>query len=467
MYSVISSRFADSTDNNDYITDGVTNDPSVINNPGAAVLYTFPITAYGFLGLEILTVTAYEARDVASLRWPSMLLPVVVFALYFMITMGEAVNVSWLYEGLPPIYAGIGSKPSDNASNPTNPRSNSLVIIAVWKAGYPTLCGFLNGCLIFSALSTANTSLYVASRTLFGLTRNMRNNTSVNPIIKLLRGFTLLDRRVPVVALFVSWLAFLWLPYLQLIRKLPVAEFLEIMSISGSVACIIVWGSVCLAYIRYESWIRNCAVDLETEAPRYWRRSGFASYGSWTFFFGIQPAPAYLGLAGCLLVIASASATWWSEPASFGKAAIAYAAPVVFVVIFILTKIVRGTLFKRWGVRLGRNVGVLINVLENLELNRPVERKRADSTKTGGITPSPQGTRPNTDEPDRVTIGAESTRPRGGSGATGEEIELGRVGSRGSPHLEPLHHAGTWRMGRDQSPSRQTPTLLDVPGSAH
>jgi yeast amino acid transporter len=236
------------------ITDGVGFDFSVIKNAPEAVLYTFPIVAYGFLGLEIVSVTAYEARNVANLRWPSIVLPLFVVVIYFMLTIGETLNVSWTYPQLPAIYNGIGSDTADNIITPVNPPSTSIVIIAAWRAGYKTLGGFLNGCLIFSALSTANTSLYVASRSLFGLTRNLRYDNTSNMFLVFLRSFTLLDRRVPVVALFVSWIFFLWLPFLQLIKKLPSTEFLEIMSVSGSVACVMVWASVCLAYIRYESW---------------------------------------------------------------------------------------------------------------------------------------------------------------------------------------------------------------------
>jgi hypothetical protein len=77
-------------------------------------------------------------------------------------------------------------------------------------------------------------------------------------------------------------------------------------------------------------------------------------------------------------VIASASSTWWSQPSSFGKVAIAYAAPVIFFGIFLITKLCRGRLFKRWWVKLDTNVQILIETLDNLELNRPVPRAQIE-----------------------------------------------------------------------------------------
>ena len=90
-----------------------------------------------------------------------------------------------------------------------------MVIIAIWSAGYRKLAGFINGCLIFSVLSSSNTSLYVSSRTLYGLVREMPGTNWINMKLKVL---SLVERHtaVPTVALFVSAVSFFWLPFLQL-----------------------------------------------------------------------------------------------------------------------------------------------------------------------------------------------------------------------------------------------------------
>lgn len=76
---------------------------------------------------------------------------------------------------------------------------------------------------------------------------------------------------VPMWALVASALSFGWLPFLQLkggyavadvrtlspqlARSLIVPQLLEIMSVSASVSCLLVWASQCLAYIRYYAWL--------------------------------------------------------------------------------------------------------------------------------------------------------------------------------------------------------------------
>lgn len=82
--------------------------------------------------------------------------------------------------------------------------------------------GFLNGCLIFAALSAANTSLYIASRALYGMTR------AINPWkwfgwLKLL-GTVWHKSGVPMWALVASALSFGWLPFLQLKGGYAIAD---------------------------------------------------------------------------------------------------------------------------------------------------------------------------------------------------------------------------------------------------
>ena len=79
-------------------------------------------------------------------------------------------------------------------------------------------------------------------------------------------------------ALLASALSFGWLPFLQLkggyavadvrtlspqlARSLIVPQLLEIMSVSASVSCLLVWASQCLAYIRYYAWLVACDPGL-------------------------------------------------------------------------------------------------------------------------------------------------------------------------------------------------------------
>lgn len=81
-----------------------------------------------------------------------------------------------------------------------------------------------------------------------------------------------------------------------------------------------------------ETRLEKCDYGLKDEHDHYRRIS--ARYESFTFLSWAQPYVAWCGLLGCFLVFAFTSATWWSQPASFPKVAVAYAA--VCCVRFIL-----------------------------------------------------------------------------------------------------------------------------------
>lgn len=97
--------------------------------------------------------------------------------------------------------------------------SQSILIIAVGQGQdqMQVLKSFLNGCLIMTVLSTANTALYVSSRTLYGLTREI-DPTSPHWWMRLLSKLstTTASSQTPGRALIVSALCFCWLPFLTL-----------------------------------------------------------------------------------------------------------------------------------------------------------------------------------------------------------------------------------------------------------
>jgi yeast amino acid transporter len=178
--------------------------------------FAIPLVAYSFLGIEIIAVTAFEAKNSTSLRWPSRIIAYAVFVLYFLCTIGEILTVGWRDSHLPQIYEGLANSNNNSSSGPiTPPNSTSLAVNAAWAAGYHNIAGFLNGCLIFSVLSASNTSLYVSSRTLFGLTHDV---PGTNWFGKRVNKLSLVVRQtgVPAAALLFSAVSFFWLPFLQL-----------------------------------------------------------------------------------------------------------------------------------------------------------------------------------------------------------------------------------------------------------
>lgn len=184
------------------------------------ISYVIPIIAYAFVGLESVSVTAFEARDLRSLRVASRTLSYFVIAIYLFCAIGEFLNIEWSDGALPELYGGI-NEASANKGQPVH-NSRAIIVIAAFKAGYTRAAGFLNGCIIFSALSASNTALYIASRTLYGMTRQ------INPwrwlrILKFL-GSVWPKTGVPMWALFFSFLAFYWLPFLQLHGGYAIAD---------------------------------------------------------------------------------------------------------------------------------------------------------------------------------------------------------------------------------------------------
>ena len=184
------------------------------------ISYVVPIIAYAFVGLESVSVTAFEARDLRSLRVASRTLSYFVIAIYLFCVIGEFLNVEWSDSALPEIYGGI-NEASIKKGQPVH-NSRAVIVIAAFRAGYTRSAGFLNGCMIFSALSASNTALYIASRTLYGMTRKISPWRWLR-VLKFL-GSIWPKTGVPMWALFFSFLAFYWLPFVQLHGGYAIAD---------------------------------------------------------------------------------------------------------------------------------------------------------------------------------------------------------------------------------------------------
>lgn len=113
-------------------------------------------------------------------------------------------RASWLVSG------------STNTGHLLTGTSNSAFIIAGKESELPGLSGFITVGLVISALTAANTTLYVASRTLFGLTRRVKAGPD-SPWIEKLFSFLgkTNNRKVPMRAILASC-CFCWVPFLYL-----------------------------------------------------------------------------------------------------------------------------------------------------------------------------------------------------------------------------------------------------------
>jgi amino acid transporter len=171
-----------------------------------------PLVAYSYISVEVVIITAFEARDTKSLRWPSRIIAYVITLLMVLDSIGGLLNISWTSIRLPPI--GIGMRNGTAAADGTPPQTSNLAILTIWNAGLKSLAGFVNACLVFSLVSVSNTSMYVASRTLYGMTRKIE---AKNIAAKVLRSFSIVVPKtgVPAAALMVSAISFAWMPSLE------------------------------------------------------------------------------------------------------------------------------------------------------------------------------------------------------------------------------------------------------------
>lgn len=325
------------------IADGFQHNPSYATTNGMAFCFAFPLVALGYLGIESTAVAAFEARSTPAIAFAARTVHWAVFFLYTFVTIGIVLTVKWDDPRLPAIYGGIAV---DRRSPPSNSTialtSDSAVVISAHSAGRFTMAGFINACLVFSVMSAANSALYTASRTMYGLTCHIKGSTRITRFFQKASRVTRHPLGVPVVALFATTLLSYWLPFLQLNSSLTIQDVIEFIALTSSIACVLVWAALCLAFIRFQRWTHLCATELEREGfGRFIRHSTPYADGVRTVLFGIQPAAAWFGLLGCILVLAFVSATWWTTPVSFIKVAAAYGCEVIAFVVWAGLKIYR------------------------------------------------------------------------------------------------------------------------------
>jgi len=156
-------------------------------------------------------VAALEAKDDddqgRSLKWaPTRYVSQILLVGYLITVFMLYLNVSW-------IDPALSSLPDQNSS------AASVAMIVAMNSGIPLLPGFLNACLIIVVLSSANTALYVASRSLYTLTRGL-NHDGVILERYINRLATTNERGVPAFSVLVSGAMFgIWLPFVHSTRQ--------------------------------------------------------------------------------------------------------------------------------------------------------------------------------------------------------------------------------------------------------
>lgn len=263
---------------------------AAIPGTGGRILAVWTCTTmamFQFMGGEIVLVTAGEAkrpmRDLPIAARYMYLLPI---SFYLVAILLVGLNVNYLD---PRIYHSHVSYYNGARLEGIQTAARSPFVIAVENAGIRALPGFLDACFIFSALTAANTALYVSSRTLFTLAQRSTITSIRSTLGRTNNGHT------PLAAITVSFLpgALAFLAVRS--RERAFQEPIHVLSrlYTGPVLCI--YAAQCLAFLRFlaaTKYYKRTTInrDAEEYRDRHYR-------AHW------QPLWAILGLVLCTLLM--------------------------------------------------------------------------------------------------------------------------------------------------------------------
>lgn len=342
---------------------------------------------YPFLGVESVTMTAFEAKDTRELKPPAKNISFIVLFVYMISIISMLLNVQsddrylmvyykqWNQTGT--ATSSCNSTTSASASPPLptlnflHPRAETAVnnatrlmpVIATDNFHVPHLGGALNACLLYSAFSAANSALFVASRTLYGLGSSIQRDEP-SRVLRFLATFGRVDQNgVPARAIIGS-MFFAWVPFVSLgdADTAGTDNMQDILQSVGTTSCILVWASQALAFLRYHWWLRRHHTELKGQYRKFdrWAAEGGGGGGcgggrglSWLEF--AQPWLAWFALVASLVILfVFASAGLWSENERAREELVVktldqYLGPGLLLVMFVGLKIVK----RRWWVQLG------------------------------------------------------------------------------------------------------------------
>lgn len=221
------------------------------------MLEALQIVTYAFLGIELIGVTAGEARD------PERELPTAINRTIWRILV--------FYVGAVAVILML--IPWNQVSGEASP------FVLAWKSiGIGAAAGILNGVVITSALSSSNSGIFATARMLYSLSGSGEAPAELH---------RLSARRVPARALLVTSVA---LVLGVLVNVLAPGEAFTYITSVATVAILWVWGMIALSHLRFRAEQRAAGE----------RRGAFRMPASpWSNYLIL----AYLALVTLLLVI--------------------------------------------------------------------------------------------------------------------------------------------------------------------
>ncbi|KAM0799181.1 amino acid permease/ SLC12A domain-containing protein [Usnea florida] len=252
-----------------------------------AVWASLSTAIFQFMGGEMVLATAAEAesprRDLPVAARYMYLLPV---SLYLIGILFVGLCIDYLNPLLPHMHILLRST-GDPRLFGIITAAESPYVIVIQEAGISALPSFLNAAFIFSAITAANSALYVSSRTLFLLASKSDSKTIRNTIGRTNNGHT------PLAAIIVSFLPGL-LAFLVVRASTP--AFQEPISALGRLytgPLLCVYASECIAFIRFQQGMKLFPNTIDRNGDVY-PRSHYRAH--W------QPLWAILGLVLCTLL---------------------------------------------------------------------------------------------------------------------------------------------------------------------
>ncbi|KAF4585776.1 amino acid transporter [Ophiocordyceps camponoti-floridani] len=214
-------------------------DRDVTNNWATAFAICLSMATFAYVGVEVVAASALEARwpsrkepskrngdDLLiskTVKFSAVYIPMFATAAYTLAALLASLSIDRGDCHLPRlswINSSCGSGPQGGTA--------SIFVVIARNSTRPALKDIFNVILVFSVLTCANTNLYVASRTLFGLTTRLDGSPTQQPLLRFLAWFGRTNRRkVPLRALIFSAVAFLWVPFLQLDEGNDISEVSE------------------------------------------------------------------------------------------------------------------------------------------------------------------------------------------------------------------------------------------------
>ncbi|MCJ1469251.1 hypothetical protein MMC07_007884 [Pseudocyphellaria aurata] len=370
--------------------EGIQNNPNVAHSHFTAICVSIPLATFSYLGVELITMTAFEAQNPTELKYPAKNMAWTITVIYMLTTLVFVLNVGWNDPSLPKFYnQGLADLTGDvisptvvtrtmhesrgNTAVALNAlRTHSAPVIAAIRAQIGILPGIITACFIYSALSAANTALYVASRALFGLTRDIQIERGSGRIIRAIAKMATVESRTqsPWWALLCSVLVLFWLPFVHISGNYTKEELQEILIDIGSVSCVLVWSSQCLAFICYYRWLKRHEPQLTGDFARF-KRSSSASHLA---FF--QPLIAWIGLLSTLAIVFFNSVSLWTGKSKVTKCISAFLSPLILILVWVGLKFRRKSINRKWYVQLEtwQDFSAALRRLDNLRylVNDPV-----------------------------------------------------------------------------------------------